>query len=140
MRKSPRLRNDRREADCSADDIRQSSPGYSNVPASVLKGNRLSVTEGNRNGENLLDRMPQSLRFASPSWQEFRIFPRFCNLVRSRLTAGFHLLSCTYEAVKCFFRDTGPQKKRVFMIIATRYLFEELLGSYFYYVTLKEAK
>jgi hypothetical protein len=30
-------------------------------------GNRLSVTEGNRIGENLLDRMPQSLRFASPS-------------------------------------------------------------------------
>ncbi len=67
MRKSPRLKNYRREADCSADSLRQSSPGYSNVPASVLMGNRLSVTKGNRIGENLLDRMPQSLRFASPS-------------------------------------------------------------------------
>ena len=94
MRKSPRLRNDRREADCSADSLRQSSPGYSNVPASVLMGNRLSVTEGNRIGENLLDRMPQSLRFASPSMS-----------LRSHCEA--HGFAVIYTSLP---RDVSPQR------------------------------
>ena len=67
MRKSPRLKITGAKRIAVRTLLRQSSPGYSNVPASVLMGNRLSVTEGNRIGENLLDRMPQSLRFASPS-------------------------------------------------------------------------
>ena len=68
MRKSPRLKITGAKRIAVRTLLRQSSPGYSNVPASVLKGNRLSATEGNRIGENLLDRMPQSLRFASPSY------------------------------------------------------------------------
>ena len=57
-------------------------------------GNRLSVTEGNRIGENLLDRMPQSLRFASPSMS-----------LRSHCEA--HGFAVIYTSLP---RDVSPQR------------------------------
>ena len=94
MRKSPRLKITGAKRIAVRTLLRQSSPGYSNVPASVLMGNRLSVTEGNRIGENLLDRMPQSLRFASPSMS-----------LRSHCEA--HGFAVVYTSLP---RDVSPQR------------------------------
>ena len=94
MRKSPRLKITGAKRIAVRTLLRQSSPGYSNVPASVLMGNRLSVTEGNRIGENLLDRMPQSLRFASPSMS-----------LRSHCEA--HGFAVIYTSLP---RDVSPQR------------------------------